>query len=152
MATTPRRPTKKRSNAAPTLEINLPDPLDELKKVKRDIARTLDEVQNAKKDFIAIFGLFAGVLIFLSLEVKLFDQTQRMATTMGISFFFLAALLIFALGVRSVFSDKNNWKEFTKPAFVFALVFLVISLECFYWSTHTNPHTHHGQYWFLVSR
>lgn len=139
--------------APPRLDVELPDPFEDLKKAfQADSAHTLKEVQNAKKDFIAIFGLFAAVLIFLSLEVKIFDQPQRMSMTMGISFFFLSALLIFTLAVRNIYTDKNEWKEFLKPAFILAIVILIISLECFYWGTHTDTKTHRPQYWFFGNR
>lgn len=145
--------TDQPQTVTPRLDVELPDPFEDLKKAfKADSTHTLKEVQNAKKDFIAIFGLFAAVLIFLSIEVKIFDQSQRMATTMGISFFFLSALLIFTLAVRNVYTDKDEWKDFLKPAVIFAIVFLVISLECFYWGTHVDSVTHHSQYWFLGSR
>lgn len=152
----PKKSTKKEAKQAVVknrLDIQVPDPLEDTKKAfQADNARLLEEIQNAKKDFIAIFGIFAAILIFLSIEVKIFDQPLRMPQIMGVSFFFLSALLVFALGIRSILTEKNNWKEFTKPAFIFAVVLLIISLECFYWGTHSNPVTHHGQYWFLGSK
>lgn len=148
-----KKATRQQKNPENTIELELPDPFEDMKRAfKVDINHTLDEVQNAKKDFIAIFGLFAAVLIFLSLEVKIFDQSQRIATTMGISFFFLSALLTFVLAIRSIYTEKNSWREFTKPAFVFALIFLIIALECFYWSDHASGVSHHAQFWFFGSR
>jgi len=152
MGDAPKRSIRKRASKsadANRLEIQVPDPLEDIRK---DNTHLLEEIENAKKDFIAIFGLFAAILIFLSLEVKIFDQPLRMAQIAGISFFFLSALMVFALGLRSIFSDKSGWCEFRKPAFVLAVVFLIISLECFYWGTHTNAITHHGQYWLLGSQ
>jgi hypothetical protein len=114
---------------------------------QEDLSKAVDD---AKKDFITIFGLFAALLIFLSIEVQVFQQVKKFSYVMGVSFFLLAAILMFVLAIHSLFNDERKYGRYW-PVFSLIILFFVASAACFLWGIeHTlafwklfrhNPHT-----------
>lgn len=69
------------------------------------------DLHGVREDFILIFGLFASVLIFLSIEVQVFQKAPRFSYVVGLSLFLLGAMQMFVLSLRNIVKDKNNLKD-----------------------------------------
>jgi hypothetical protein len=76
---------------------------------------TKDELEEASKgireDFILVFGLFASVLIFLSIEVQVFQKAPRFSYVVGLSLFLLGSLQMFVLSLHNIIKEKSDFKE-----------------------------------------
>lgn len=104
-----------------------------------DVRKAVDE---AKKDFITIFGLFAALLIFLSVVVQVFQEAKRFSYVMGVSLFMLSAMLAFALAIHSLFNSEIRWTRYW-PVLVLVILFFVASAACFLWGIeHTLAFWH----------
>jgi hypothetical protein len=96
-----------------------------------------DVVDEAKKDFITIFGVFAALLIFLSIEIQVFQQAKRFSYIMGVSFFLLSAILMFALAIHSMFNSDKRYGYYLLLLGLIVMLFLA-SAACFLWGVeHT---------------
>lgn len=114
----------------------------------RDIEDLLDQLEDLKKvkeEFLAIFGLFAALLIFSSVEIKIFSDTTPFSLVLGISSFFVSSLMLFVLTLNNIVHSRK-WRDYRSAAFLIAVVFFVFSMECFYF------HTHHAHIWLFGSR
>jgi hypothetical protein len=64
----------------------------------------------------------------------------RFSLVAGISFFFLSAILIFAMSLHNIMADKNKWSDYTKnPILGLAGLLLSIALIFFLWATIIHP-------------
>lgn len=97
--------------------------------VDRKIAMALDDARGLKKDLFTSFGVFASLLVFASVEVKLLQQIQRLSLLVGMSLFFLAAMLLFNLALHGMFRPEKD--IFKSQIFKLLLVFLALSFMCF---------------------
>ena len=73
---------------------------------------TKEELEEASKgireDFILVFGLFASVLIFLSIDVQVFQKAPRFSYVVGLSLFLLGSLQMFVLSLKNIVKDNND--------------------------------------------
>jgi len=76
---------------------------------QKDIQNILEQVSDVKKDFIVIFGIFASVVAFLAVEVKVFDIAKTPSQVLGLSCFIIAGLLSFSISIKSILA--NSWLE-----------------------------------------
>ena|GEM_PF-6962781 len=69
------------------------------------------ESKGIREDFILVFGLFASLLIFLSIEVQVFQKATRFAYIVGLSLFLLGSLQFFVLSLHNIVKDKDDIKK-----------------------------------------
>jgi hypothetical protein len=105
---------------------------------------TQEDLRQASKgireDFIVIFGLFASLLIFLGVEIQVFQKAPRFSMMVGFSSFILGAMLTFLLGIYNIVKDRSNFKDyFRNPIFYFILACFIMAIGCFYWASFHNP-------------
>ncbi len=100
-----------------------------------ELLAKVSRLDNVKEEFLGIFGLFAALLIFTSVEVKVFQDVTRFSLIVGISSFFVATLMLFVLTLNNVI-HRRAWSDFWSAASVLSVIFLVISGEAFWWATH----------------
>ena len=81
------------------------------------LEKIANEIEDVKKDFMLIVGIFASVVAFLTVEAKIFDPMNSQAQNLGFSCFILAGLLAFLLLLRSTLSSsvKDAWKMLLYP-------------------------------------
>lgn len=106
----------------------------------RAIAREelAQEAKELRKDFIAIFGLFAAFLTFTVLQIQALVQSKKMSLILGAAAFFVASSLTFVLSLHNMIHEKNSWKEFFRPIFFLILIIFYFSFECFWYATHNG--------------
>jgi RsiW-degrading membrane proteinase PrsW (M82 family) len=69
------------------------------------------ESRAIRQDFILVFGLFASVLIFLSVEVQVFKDASRFPFLVGVSLFILGSLQMFILSLNNLFNKKADFQK-----------------------------------------
>ena len=95
------------------------------------IEAALKEAKDLKKDILTSFGIFAALLIFASLEVQILARVHRFSLLVGMSSFFAASMLLFAMGLHNVAIGRNEWSDFRKPIFGLIFFFMLFSFFCF---------------------
>lgn len=85
-------------------------------------------VQDVKKDFLIIFGLFASFVTFISINVQVFKNNDNIFELLGICSISLSFIIFFATIINGMVKDKGEWKDILKPTFVFTFLFLAIGI------------------------
>lgn len=93
-----------------------------------------------REDFIAIFGIFATLFIFLSIEIQILKQATRFSFLVGFSLFLLGAMLMFIMCLNNIVKGRTGWKDFWNPITVFIVSCLLGAVTCFLWATIIRPH------------
>ena len=84
------------------------------------------EVRDTKKDFITIFGLFAALVTFLSVDVQIFKTTNNINQLIGLTLLSTALILLFTIIINGIVKDRTNWKDILSPIYMFVLIFLIV--------------------------
>lgn len=108
------------------------------------VLKEFEEIKKVKEEFLQIFGLFAAILIFSSIEIKAFSQITKFSLLMGISMFFLSTFMLFVLTLNNIIRSKD-YRDYKSAAFVLCIFFFLFSMECFWWATHP------GHLWLFIS-
>lgn len=101
---------------------------------------TQNELREASKgireDFIVIFGLFASLLIFIGVEIQVFQKAPRFSMMVGFSVFLLGAMLAFLWGIYNIVKDRRDFvQDYIKnPIFYFIVACFVGAVACFWWA------------------
>lgn len=108
---------------------------EDIQKLIRDLSTKVieEEVKKLRGEFILIFGLFASLVAFLAIEVNIFKYASRLSAVMGISFFFLSAIMMFVLALKNITEDRNKLKDYWNAVFILSAIFLAASIACFWW-------------------
>ena len=102
-------------------------------KMKEDIRELLqsdlsNSVQDVKKDFLIIFGLFASFVTFISINVQVFKNNDNTFELLGICSISLSFIIIFTSIINRIVKNIDYWKDMLKPTFILGVVFLVLGL------------------------
>jgi len=85
-------------------------------------------VQDVKKDFLIIFGLFASFVTFISINVQVFKNNDNIFELLGICSISLSFIIFFTIIINQIVKDNLEWKDFFKPVFLLTLIFLIIGV------------------------
>jgi len=85
------------------------------------------KLEESKKDFITILGIFASFFIFVSVEFQILRTVTNIWLLLGLSSFLLSGILLFALVLTNIVRDKSQWKDFFNPVFVFILALFLLT-------------------------
>lgn len=88
-----------------------------------------------KEDFLIIFGIFATLLIFLSIEIQVLQRATRFSLLIGFSTFLLGSTLAFLLGLNHIVKEKNKLADYNNPLVYFILSCFAASIICFAWAS-----------------
>lgn len=86
------------------------------------------EVQEIKKDFLIIFGLFASFVTFISINVQVFRNNDNTLELLGICSLSLSFIIFFALIINSIVKQELVWSDFRRPTYIINLIFLIIGV------------------------
>lgn len=93
-----------------------------------------------REDFIAIFGIFATLFIFLSIEIQILKQATRFSLLVGFSLFLLSAMLTFIIALHNIIREKMTWKDYySNPILGVIAITAVSSAFCFFWAVVLCP-------------
>lgn len=96
------------------------------------------ESQDAKKEFLTFFGLFASFMTFLSIEVQIFKTNNNINEILGISILILSFLMFFAIILNDISKDVDDFKVFKKPVYLLTLIFLLVGCGLLYNGSSVN--------------
>jgi len=85
-------------------------------------------VQDVKKDFLIIFGLFASFVTFISINVQVFKNNDNIFELIGICSISLSFIIFFAILINGIVKDNGEWKDIFKPTFILTTTFLIIGI------------------------
>lgn len=103
-----------------------------LKKEVAEVEALKKQVEDLKKDLLVIFGIFASMVTFLSVEIQIFKSITNFWLLLGLTSFILAAVLLFAVTLSNLAKGKNEWKDFRSPVYVIFYLLLFVSVF-FFW-------------------
>jgi len=86
------------------------------------------EVQDIKKDFLIIFGLFASFVTFISINVQVFKNAENIVELIGVISISLSFIIFFALVINNVVKQQLEWSDLKKPVYIINLVFLILGV------------------------
>src|SRR5438132_1658248 len=92
----------------------------------KDLFAKLKNLERIKEEFIGIFGLFAALLIFSSVEIRIFSTVTSFSLILGISSFFISSLMLFVLTLNNLIHTKDR-RDYASAAFIIALCFFALS-------------------------
>jgi hypothetical protein len=98
---------------------------EEIKKIRQDLA-------NERLNNITIFGIFASLVTFFSIEIQVFKNIDNFWLIVGLTAFLVSSLLLFVFSIHSIAREKLGWRDFfSTPVFWLFMVFLIFSLVIF---------------------
>ncbi|MDN4165865.1 hypothetical protein QWY31_10140 [Cytophagales bacterium LB-30] len=86
------------------------------------------EVQEIKKDFLIIFGLFASFVTFISINVQVFKNNDNTLELIGICSISLSFIIFFALIINGIVKQQLEWSDLKRPSYIINLTFLIIGV------------------------
>ena len=99
----------------------------------KDIERLKTELSNERFNNLTIFGIFASLVTFFSIEIQVFKNIDNFWLIIGLTSFLVSAMLLFIFCVHSIARDKITWRNFlSTPIFWIFLLFLVFSFTIFF--------------------
>lgn len=94
------------------------------------------ETQSVREDFLVVFGIFASLFIFLSIEVQIFKEATRFSLLVGFSLFLLGSILAFIMCLHSIVKENNTWAHYKKnPVTWFVVACFLAAVVCFAWAS-----------------
>lgn len=90
------------------------------------------KLEESKRDFITILGIFASFFIFVSAEFQILKTINNIWLLLGLSSFLLSGILLFALVLTNIVRDKFQWKDFKNPVFVLIFLLFLITVVFFF--------------------
>ncbi len=95
---------------------------------ERNIQNLEQKLENERLNSITIFGIFASLVTFLSVEIQVFKFIENFWLLIGLSSFLVSSLLLFVFSIHLIIRDKLKFKDFFgNPVFFIFLVFLIFS-------------------------
>lgn len=91
------------------------------------------EIYNERLNNITVFGIFASLVTFFSVEIQVFKNIESFWLLIGLTSFLVSAMLLFIFSLNSIIKDRLDWKkDFCKnPIFYIFIFFLLFSFISF---------------------
>lgn len=107
-----------------------------LKQKTDDNSKKIEQLEqnliNERLNNITIFGVFASLVTFLSVEIQVFKNIDNFWLLIGLSAFLVSSLLLFVFSIHSIARNKLSWKDFySTPIFWLFILFLLFSFVVF---------------------
>ncbi|PJA87071.1 MAG: hypothetical protein CO141_01455 [Candidatus Moranbacteria bacterium CG_4_9_14_3_um_filter_42_9] len=99
----------------------------------KEIERLKRELSNERFNTITIFGVFASLVTFFSVEIQIFKNIENFWLLIGLTSFLVSSLLLFVFSIHAIVRDKLKWRDFfTTPIFWIFLMFLIFAFTIFF--------------------
>ena len=95
--------------------------------VKNELRRDLGE---AKKEYIAIFGIFAAIITFIGIEVQAFNKLTSFGRLIGFSALLVSMLTFLIFCIERITSNKPP-SIYRDPIFWVAILAFLFAIFCF---------------------
>lgn len=98
----------------------------------KEIERLKKELSNERFNTITIFGVFASLVTFFSVEIQIFKNIENFWLLIGLTSFLVSSLLLFVFSIHAIVRDKLKWRDFfTTPIFWIFMMFLIFAFAIF---------------------
>jgi len=106
---------------------NLQEILDLAKKetIEESKKENKKEIDNLKRDFFVIFGIFASLVTFVVGEISILKTIDNMYDKVGFSFLFVSLMLGFLFGIMFLLDSEIIKFKYQKMSWVFSLFFFI---------------------------
>lgn len=108
---------------------NLPT-VEDYESLNRKIIDLRDDLKQEKASTLVIFGIFASIIAFLSVNVQVFQTIKSPLSIFGINLFILGGLALFLLLLIELSKGINSEKFDTKNINLFSTQIFQIILTC----------------------
>ena len=88
------------------------------------------EIENSKKDYITILGIFASFITFVSVEFKLFEGLTDFSNFLSLSILLVSLMMFFVITLIGVIKNDDD-KFYKRPLFKLAVCLFIISLAIY---------------------
>ena len=98
--------------------------------LKLDFQKLKDDFEKSKYDLVTLLGVFVGIITYLGLEIQVFKTINNPLVIVGISFFFIASILLFVLTINLILKNETvDWKCFKNPLYCILSFLLILSIS-----------------------
>jgi cytochrome bd-type quinol oxidase subunit 2 len=99
--------------------------------VKIRLSEIEKKIEKDRTSILTIFGIFASVIAFLSVQVQILQKATSFSQLVSLSLILIAGLLCFVLALQWI---TKTWIEDSKKSSLIALVIIIIVLlgGCFF--------------------
>jgi len=98
----------------------------------KEIERLRAELSNERFNNLTIFGIFASLVTFFSIEIQVFKNIENFWFIIGLTSFLVSSMLLFVFSLHLIAREKMSWKNFFgTPIFYIFLLFLIFSFSIF---------------------
>jgi len=112
------------TSSKPTIDPAVQETIEKYNKLE-------SRLEESKKDFITILGIFASFFIFVSAEFQILRTVTDIWLLLGLSSFLLSGILLFAMVLTNIVRDKFQWKDFLNPVLILVLILFLITVLFF---------------------
>lgn len=100
--------------------------------MRKDINSLKCELTNERLNNITIFGIFASLVTFLSVDIQIFKYIDNFWVLIGLTSFIASLMLLFVFCIHSIARNKLTWRDFfSTPIFGLFLLFFLFSVMIF---------------------
>ena len=116
-----------------TLKEKTDDHTRELERHNKEMERIRQDLSNERLNIITIFGTFAALVTFFSVEIQAFKYIDNFWLLIGLSSFLVSSLMLFSLSLHAIIRDRLKWKDFlSSPIFWILVIFLILAGIAFF--------------------
>ncbi len=78
----------------------------------KEIERLKTELSGERFNNLTIFGIFASLVTFFSVEIQVFKNIDNFWLIIGLTSFLISSMLLFIFAVHAIARDKLSWRNF----------------------------------------
>lgn len=104
----------------------------ETKNLELSIDNLRKELNDSKKDYIVFLGIFATIIAYLTIQIRVLESVNNFHLLIGLSSFILFGLLLFNLCLNYLVKQNSTWWDFINPVFIMTILLGLFSVYCFY--------------------
>jgi hypothetical protein len=106
---------------------NLQEVLEQAKKetIEESKKENKKEIDNLKRDFFVIFGIFASLVTFVVGEISILKTIDNIYDKIGFCFLFVSFILGFLFGLMFLLDSEIIKYKYQKMGWVFSLFFFI---------------------------
>lgn len=112
--------------------LSIPSIAEETRNNTKNINKIEERLNSERLNSITIFGIFASLVTFLSVEIQIFKNIENFWILIGLTSFLVSSLLLFVFSINSIIKDRLKFKDFfNNPIFLIFVFFLFFSFLMF---------------------
>lgn len=82
--------------------------MERISALEKKLEKIEENLERSKSDLILILGVFVALVTYFGLEIQVFKDMHNSFLIVGISFFFMASILLFILMLKTIVSKKEK--------------------------------------------